>query len=298
MDNELFDYDPIVDRAPIHWPGGARVAFYIGLNIEHFHLDRPATGIYPGTADLVPDPLNYGWRDYGARVGFWRVLEILDRHGIRASALLNSEVVEHYPRIVEAGVERNWAWLAHGRTNSILHTDLSIEEERAVLTDVVDTIERATGTRPRGWMGPALTETRDTPRLLADLGLSYVLDWTNDDQPYPLRIPGMFSVPYSVELNDITMFVGARMSGPDFTRVLTDQFDQLFAESERSGRVMALALHPFVIGQAFRAKYLDQALEYVVNHPGVWLTTSDEIAEHYARAKGLGADEAAPLAHR
>ncbi|WP_051163270.1 polysaccharide deacetylase family protein [Nocardia brevicatena] len=298
MHNELFDYSPIVDRAPIHWPGGARVAFYIGFNIEHFHLDRPSTSIYPGTADLVPDPLNYGWRDYGARVGFWRVLEILDRHGIRASALLNSEVGERYPRIVEAGLERNWAWLAHGRTNSVLHTDLSVEEERAVLTGVVDTIERATGTRPRGWMGPGLTETHNTPRLLADLGLNYVLDWTNDDQPYPLRVPGMLGVPYSVELNDIMMFVGARMSGPDFVRVLTDQLDQLFAESAHSGRVMALALHPFVIGQAFRAKYLDQVLEYVANHPGVWLTTSDEIAEHYARELGLGAGEAATPAHR
>ncbi|WP_040793060.1 polysaccharide deacetylase family protein [Nocardia paucivorans] len=297
MDNEIFDYSPIVDRTPIHWPGNARVAFYVGLNIEHFHLDRSATSIYPGTADLVPDPLNYGWRDYGARVGFWRVLEILDRHGIRASALLNSEVVEHYPQIVEAGRQRNWAWLAHGSTNSILHTDLLVDEERVVLADVIDTIERGTGTRPRGWMGPALTETPHTPQLLAELGLNYVLDWTNDDQPYPLRVPGMLSVPYSVELNDISMFVGARMTGPDFVRVLTDQLDQLFDESERSGRVMALALHPFVIGQAFRAKYLDRALEYVVDHPGVWLTTSDEIAEHYARETGLDTGVADASAH-
>jgi peptidoglycan/xylan/chitin deacetylase (PgdA/CDA1 family) len=159
---------------------------------------------------------------------------------------------------------------------------MPVDEERAYLADVVSAIERATGGRPRGWMGPALTETFRTPELLAELGLSYVLDWTNDDQPYRLNVPGMLSVPYSVELNDIGMFVGKRLSGPDFVRVVKDQLDQLYADSADGGRVMALALHPFVIGQPFRARYLAEALGYVANHPGVWLTTSDEIAAHYA----------------
>ncbi|WP_063050287.1 polysaccharide deacetylase family protein [Nocardia arthritidis] len=287
MDNELFGYSPIVDRPSLRWPGNARVAFYIGLNVEHYQVDRPSTSIFPGTAGLAPDPLNYGWRDYGARVGIWRVIEVLDRHGIRASALLNSDVAEHYPQIVAAGVRRNWAWLAHGKNNSIFQADLPPDEERAYLADVVTTIERATGRRPRGWMGPALTESFLTPSLLAELGLGYVLDWTNDDQPYPLSVPGLLSVPYSVELNDNTLFLGKATSGPDFVRIVRDQLDQLYAESAGSGRVMALALHPFVIGQAFRIKYLDQALDYVASHPGVWLTTSDEIAEHYEGASML-----------
>ena len=283
MDNELFDYSPITEREPIHWPGDARVAFYVGLNVEHFHVDRPSTSVYEATSTLVPDPLNYGWRDYGARVAIWRLIESLDRHGVRASVLLNSEVGERYPQIIEAGLSRDWAWLAHGQTNSTLHTDLSADEERGVLTDIVDTIEKAVGRRPRGWMGPGLTETFNTPALLAELGLTYVLDWTNDDQPYPLNVPGMLSVPYSVELNDIGVFMLKNFTGPDFVQMVKDQLDQLYADSADSGRVMALALHPFVIGQPFRHKYLDQALEYVANHPGVWLTTSDEIAEHYLR---------------
>lgn len=283
MDNELFDYSPIVERAPLEWPEGARVAFYVGLNVEHYQVDRPSTSIFAGTAGLAPDPLNYGWRDYGPRVGFWRVLEILDRYRVRASVLLNSDVVQRNPQIVAAGVERGWAWLAHGKNNSIFQAEMSEDEERAYLTEVVETIARGTGRRPRGWMGPALTETFRTPELLAELGLSYVLDWTNDDQPYPLKVPGMLQVPYSVELNDIGLFVGKSLSGPDFVQIVKDQLDQLYADSAGSGRVMALALHSFVIGQAFRAKYLDQALEYVVNHPGVWVTTSDEIAEHYAK---------------
>ncbi|MFI6292652.1 polysaccharide deacetylase family protein [Nonomuraea sp. NPDC050790] len=277
-----FGYSPITERPAITWPGGAKVAAYVGLNIEHFLIDRPSTSIWPGTADLLPDALNYGWRDYGVRVGIWRTMESLDRHGVRASVLLNSDVARHYPQIVEAGLRRDWAWLAHGRTNSILHTGMEPEEERAFLTDVVDTIAAATGRRPQGWMGPGLTETFDTPGLLAELGLSYVLDWTNDDQPYRLNVPGMISVPYTVELNDLMLFSNGT-SGPEFVRVVKDQYEQLRADSQDSGRVMALALHPFVTGQAFRAKYVDQALEYLAAQPDIWLTTSDEIAEHYLR---------------
>ncbi|MBO8199383.1 polysaccharide deacetylase family protein [Streptomyces smyrnaeus] len=281
-ENELFDYSPITERPRISWPGGARVAAYIGLNIEHFLLDRPSTSLWPGTADLVPDALNYGWRDYGVRVGIWRTIESLDRHGIRASALLNSAVADHYPQIIEAGRVRNWAWLAHGRTNSILQTGMGRDEERRFLTEIVETIAAATGQRPRGWMGPGLTETFHTPSLLAELGLSYLLDWTNDDQPYRLNVPGMLSVPYSVELNDLLLF-GKGVTGPEFVQIVKDQYEQLHADSAHSGRVMALALHPFVIGQPFRHKYLDEALEYLATQPDIWLTTSDEIAEHYQR---------------
>ncbi|MDA2810258.1 polysaccharide deacetylase family protein [Nocardiopsis sp. RSe5-2] len=288
MDQQLFDYSPITEREPLQWPGGARVAFYVGLNIEHYPVDAPSTSTFPGTAHLVPDPLNYGWRDYGPRVGFWRLLGALDRHGIRASALLNSEAAVHYPQIIEAGRERDWAWLAHGRNNAVFQQDVDPGEERAYLAEVVGTIERATGRRPRGWMGPALTESFRTPGLLAELGLDYVLDWTNDDRPYRLKVPGMLSVPYSVELNDIGLFLGKSLSGPDFVRIVEDQVDQLYEDAADGGRVMALALHPFVIGQAFRHKYLDRALEYVANHPGVWLTTSDEIADHYTRTVPSG----------
>ena len=282
-DLQLFPYSPITEREPIAWPDGARVAFYVGLNIEHFYVDAPSTSLVDLTTGLVPDALNYGWRDYGPRVGIWRLIEIFDRYGIRASALLNSDVAERYPQIIAAGVERAWAWLAHGKTNSTIHSGLAVEEEREVLREIVETIQRATGTRPRGWMGPGLSETFATPELLAELGLGYVLDWTNDDQPYPLNVPGMLSVPYSVELNDVGIFTFKSHTGPEFVQMVKDQFDQLYADAQTGGRVMAMALHPFVIGQAFRARYLDEALAYIAGHDGVWLTTSDAIAEHYAR---------------
>jgi len=205
MDNTLYTYSPIVNRSPLVWPHGARVAFYIGLNVEHFEIDKPSTSIWSGTSHLKPDPLNYGWRDYGARVGIWRLIDTLDRYGLRASVLLNSDVCRHYPQIIEAGRQRNWVWLAHGKTNSILHADMTPAEERVVLKDIVETIAAATGQRPKGWMGPGLTETFETPKILKDLGLSYVLDWCADDQPFPLNVPGMISVPYAIELNDIAL---------------------------------------------------------------------------------------------
>ena len=282
MDNALYPYRPITERDPIRWPGGARVAFYVGLNVEHFHVDAPSTSLIDSTKSLTPDPMNFGWRDYGLRVGFWRILDALDRFGIRASVLLNSEVAQRYPQVIDAGRARSWAWLAHGRTNSSLHTALSADAERAELEDIITTIERATGQCPRGWMGPALTETFRTPQLLAELGLQYVLDWTSDDQPFELAVPGMLRVPYTVELNDVVLFVTKSFTGPQFRQMVIDQFDQLYADSEHSGRVMALALHPFVIGQPSRYRYLREALDYITQHEGVWLTTSDEIAAHYA----------------
>ncbi|MFE4491272.1 polysaccharide deacetylase family protein [Streptomyces niveus] len=286
MDNQLFDYSPIVERPPVRWPNGARIAFYVGLNVEHYQVDRPSTSIFAGTAGLTPDPLNYGWRDYGPRVGIWRLIDSLDRHRVRASVMLNSDVGTRYPQIVRAGRDRDWAWIAHGRNNSVFQADMTLDEERAYLTDVVDTIERDTGHRPRGWLGPALTETFQTPALLAELGLGYLLDWSNDDQPYRLNVPGLLSVPYSIEVNDISLFVGKSLSGPDFVRIVKDQLAQLYEDAADSGRVMSLVLHPFVINQPFRHRYLDEALEHIANHPGVWLTTSDEIAEHYARHHG------------
>jgi allantoinase len=282
MDNKLYDYSPIVSRSKIAWPSGARLAFYIGLNIEHFEIDKPATSIFGATAGFAPDPLNYGWRDYGVRVGIWRMIEALDEYGMRASVLLNADVCTHYPQIIEAGRKRNWAWLAHGKNNSIFQVGMNIEDERKYLKDVVTTIASATGQKIHGWLGPALTETFETPSLLRELGLTYLLDWCADDQPFALNIPGMMSVPYSLEVNDITMCLGKSMSGRDFCQMIIDQFDRLYQDSEYSGRVMSLCLHPFVSNQPHRQKYLERALEYIASKEGVWLTTSDDIAAYYA----------------
>jgi peptidoglycan/xylan/chitin deacetylase (PgdA/CDA1 family) len=209
------------------------------------------------------------------------MMALLDDLGIRASVLLNSDVCRFYPQILAAINQREWPCLAHGQNNSTLQADMDAPAEAAYLEEMLATIERATARRPRGWMGPALSETFNTPRLLAGMGVRYLLDWCNDDQPYPLRVEGMISVPYSLELNDIQLFVAPSRSGEDYVRLVTDHLDRLLAESDPAGRVMALPLHPFVLGQPARHRYLERALEEVLSREEVWVTTSDEIAAYY-----------------
>jgi allantoinase len=287
MDNTLYTYSPIIERPPLRWPDGARLAFYLGLNVEHYHVDRPATSISPVSAGLAPDPMNHGWRDYAARVGIWRLVDVFDDVDIRPSVLLNSEVCDRYPQIVAAGRERNWSWLAHGETNSQLHHGFADDEaERQSLTRVVESIRAATGTEPRGWLGPAMTETFATPRLLAELGLTYVLDWNCDDQPFALSEPGMWSVPYSAEINDITQFLSRGATTDEYESAVMAQFEQLLEDGATTGRVMALPVHAFLLGQPFRIKTLRRILERIVATDDVWVTTSDEIAAHFAATAG------------
>jgi allantoinase len=281
VSKEPYEYSPLPERARLEWPDGARVAFYLAVNVEHYPFGRPSTSIAQFTQGFVPDPLNHGWRDYGPRVGIWRLMELVDRLAIPVSAMLNSEAAARYPQIVQAGLERHWAFVAHGRNNAALHTELAEDDERAQLTAMVAEIEAATGRRPRGWLGPALTETFATPRLLAELGFTYTLDWCNDDQPYPLDVEGMISVPYTVELNDVPLFVERGIGGDDYVRLVSDQLEQLLEDGRTSGRVMALVVHPFVMGQPWRHRHLARALELIAAADGVWLTTSDAIAAHY-----------------
>jgi allantoinase len=275
---EPYSYSPIVERPPMTWPEGKRLAFYVGLNIEHFLMGAPATSNTPMTAGLVPDALNHGWRDYGTRVGIWRMIDLLDQCGIRASAITNSDVCAQYPQIVQAGVERDWSWVAHGQTNSTLHTGMSEQEEAAFLDEMVAAFDGALPKRPQGWLGPALTETFATPHLLRERGFTYLLDWCCDDRPFPLTVPGMISVPYSLDVNDIGLFVGKATTGADYEQIVMDHFEVLL---EEGGGVMALPVHPFVVGQPFRFKYLRRVLQAITSHPDVWVTTSSDVADHY-----------------
>jgi peptidoglycan/xylan/chitin deacetylase (PgdA/CDA1 family) len=268
----------IASRPPLVFPNGARLAFYVGLNIEHFRPGIPLDR----AAGPVPDPLSHGWRDYGNRVGIWRLMDMFDEVGIRVTGILNSDVCTEFPEIIEAGVARNWAWVAHGQTNSIFQAGMAPKDEQQFLKEMFATLDASLPARPKGWLGPGLTETAATPQLLADEGLTYLLDWCCDDQPFPLNVPGMLSVPYSLDVNDFLMFVtNPGLSGPDYERVVLDQFEQLLEDSASTGRVMALPLHTFIMGQPYRAKYLKRVLKTIAATEEVWLCTSDDIADHY-----------------
>jgi len=286
MEIPFYEYTPIVERPRLQLPDGKRLAVWIGLNIEHYVYGQRALSLAEFTAHLVPDPLNYGWRDYGPRVGVWRLMELLDRYGIRASAIVNADVFANYPQIVAAGRERGWAWVGHGQNNSRWHAGMEREEERGLLTEIVSAFISATGARPRGWLGPALTSTANTVDLLAELGFDYTLDWANDDQPYGMKPSSgrLISIPYSSEVNDIPAFLLHHQTGEQFAQSVIDQFDVLYEESATSTRVMGIGIHPFLVGQPFRTKPFARALEHIVARQDVWLATSDEIAAWYLEA--------------
>jgi allantoinase len=290
MEHGRHEYSAIVDREPLKLPNGARVALWVIPNIEHFLIDRSSTSITGVTASFVPDILNYTWRDYGVRVGIWRMMEIMEKHGVKGTVALNSDVCLHYPRIIEGGNDLGWEWMGHGRNNSEMINSQSEEEERALIKEVVDTIAEHSGMAPRGWLGPALSESFNTLDILAEHGIEYVGDWVNDEQPYPLTTKAgpVISMPYSIEVNDIPAFIDRGWSAEQFYQTIVDQFDVLYEAGETSGRIMSICLHPFLIGHPFRSKYLDRALKYITDHDDVWVTTGGEINDWYRKDQGIG----------
>jgi peptidoglycan/xylan/chitin deacetylase (PgdA/CDA1 family) len=290
MEHQRFDYSPISRRPPLRFPNGERVAVWIVPNIEHYHYGKPAMSLTPMTMSLQPDVLNHAWRDYGARVGIWRLMEIFERQGFPITAALNSEVCEHYPQIIEEGNRLGWEWMAHGATNSALFTGMPEDHERGIITGVLETIAKHTGRRARGWLGPALTETDNTLDILAEAGIEYVADWCNDEQPYRMktRKGSLVALPYTLELGDIPIFLTHGATGEEFYRIVVDQFDVLYQEGARIPRVLCLALHPFLVGHPFRARHLERALAYIKQHEGVWLTTGGGLLDCYLSQASRG----------
>ena len=278
-----FEYSAIVDRPRLSWPNGARVALWVIPNIEHFLFDRPSTRLT--NLPVNPDVLNYSWRDYGVRVGIWRMMEIMEKYGVKGTVALNSDVCKQYPRIIEEGNGLGWEWMAHGTNNSTLITGLTESDERALIREVVGTITKSVGKAPRGWLSPALSETVNTLDILAANGIDYVGNWVNDDQPYPMRVKkgSMIAMPYSTEINDIPALLDLHQSPETFGQMICDQFDVLYEDGAKTGRVMSICLHPFLVGYPHRSKYLAKALAHVTSRQEVWVTTGSEIVDWYRK---------------
>jgi allantoinase len=281
-----FPYVPIGDRPRLEWPSGTRLALWVIPNIEFFPLTRGIAG-HPGMpAGKPPTVRAWAQRDYGNRVGIWRLMEVLQKHGIRASATLNSDICDHHPQIVRAGVELGWEFLGHNRTNSRWLDEMSPEEERQTIAHTLSRIAELTGKRPAGWLGSGLAETWHTLDFLAAEGVLYVADWVNDDQPYFMTIGDkkLVSIPYSYEINDSPFLYNRYGTIDEFETAIRRQFDTLYAEGARSGRVMAICLHPYLIGVPHRIGGLDRALAYICSHAGVWRATGEEIVRHWLQS--------------
>jgi allantoinase len=278
-----YPYSPITARADYDWPAGKRLAFYIGLNLEWFSFGE-GLGAELAPAGPQPDVLNYAWRDYGNRVGAFRLAELFEQLNLPVSLLVNTDMCEEAPQAIAAF--KNAELVGHGRTNSERQGTLSEAEEKTLISETSATLAKFSGKKPSGWLGPWISQSPCTPDLLHEAGYSYMLDWCHDDQPVWMktRKGRILSVPYPQELNDIPQIVARKREGDEFARMILDAFEVMHTECERRPLVMGIALHPYLVGWPHRFKHLATALQTIRQRADdkVWFTTAGAIAAHAA----------------
>jgi hypothetical protein len=282
-----FAYSPITARRDFSWPEGRRLALYVAVCIEHFPYNEGGLGLPYSPGLDHPNTYNWGWREYGNRVGGFRVLDLLTGAGIRPTALVNGACYEHCPQLLDAYREAGAEFVAHGRTNGLHPNGLDEQTERGVIQEVRDVMQRADGVAPRGWMSPGANPSANTEDLLAELGFTYTLDWPIDDQPTWMTTRGgpLLSVPYPHEVNDVPAIVMHDTSAATFADMTIDTVDEMLEQSEHQPLVCGITIHTFILGQPFRLRRFRAALEHIAAAAGdsIWLTTAGEVAEYYAR---------------
>ena len=285
MDHGRYDWSMLPRRAPVCWPGGARLALWVVPALEWFPLNMKGLPFKPPGAmqTAYPDLRHYTLRDYGNRVGIFRIMQALDRHGIVATAAVNAAVAIRYPALIQACKQRGWEFIANGLDMDHLHHGgLDEAQERKWIAQTLEILKQTTGQTPRGWLSPAKSESFQTPDLLAEAGVDYVCDWVNDDMPYEMHsAQGMLAaMPHPIDIDDTTILVQNHHTEDDFRDALIDQFDLLYRESsEDNGRMMSISLHPWVIGQPYRIGALEEALAHIMGHRGVWAATGSQILD-------------------
>lgn len=285
--HDRLPYSAIIDREPITWPGGARLAVWVVPNVEHYEYLPP-----PGPADPYPrtphpDVRRFSYHDYGTRVGFWRMLEVLDRHQVPCTVSLNVAVLDHYPDIAAAMISRGWEFMSHGLYNTRFVTGMSHDDERDFYEQCNRVLHRHTGRRFNGMLGPYITATPNTPDVMAEIGMSYHADWVHDERPSPLLTRSgkvLVALPYSFELNDAPILMRSSAEGEEYASRCIDQFEQLYSEAAEGGLVMCLPLHPFAIGQPHRIRWLDRVFDHIRGRDEVWIATATDIVDHYHRS--------------
>ena len=283
LPSERVPYSAIVDRPPLGLPDGARMVVWTIVNVEEWRIENamPRTVLSPPMGQpLLPDLPNWAWHEYGMRVGYWRLLECLQRFDAGVTLAINGAVCESYPRVAEAALKAGWEFMGHGFLQGPMHR---IEDQPSAIAQTIEAIREFTGKTPRGWESPGLTETFETVDHLAAAGIEYVADWVLDDQPCEIATAHgpLLSIPYTVETNDITMMALQQHESQVLLQRGCDQFERLYQESERSTRVMAISLHPYITGVAHRIGYLEKLYEHISSKPGVLLWTGEQILDWY-----------------
>jgi allantoinase len=283
LPTERLVYVPITERPRLVLPQGARLAVWVIVNVEEWDPTEPMPRTVltpPAGGSPMPDIPNWAWHEYGNRVGFWRMLDVFDETRIRAVLAINGVAIGRYSAIVRAARERGWELIGHGFTQKNMQ---KVADERADIANTAAAIRAATGRKPRGWLGPGLTETWQTPDLLVEEGYEYVCDWVLDDQPVMLqtRIRPIVGIPYTQECNDVAMMLIQHHKAGEYYDRAIDQFEQLYSDAAASARIMALVVHPYIMGAPHRLKYFRKALLRVREEPGVLFWTGEEILDWY-----------------
>jgi peptidoglycan/xylan/chitin deacetylase (PgdA/CDA1 family) len=296
MDNPYYGWSPLSNRPALRWPGSARVAFSLVLILE-----KP--GWYPAPGSIVPSQLRQSRAypaqpdihhtspyDYGNRVGVFRVLNVLARHGIRPMVAMDADLAACTPYLVQRLVDAGAEFLGHGRSaEQLINESMTEQEEAALIDGTLDDLTAAVGRRPTGWLGSEYGESSRTVALLAARGVDHVLDWPTDEQPHPMAVPTgrMTNLPAMVELDDALTLAGRGLSVARFSRMIVEQFDRLYEDGRQSGRLFILPVRPWIMGQPFRIKYLDAALAHITAREDVWSTTGRAIVDWYAEVTAV-----------
>jgi allantoinase len=287
LDHQWFEHEPLFRRAPLLWPGEKPVALWISVAVEFFPLDAPVQPFRPlgGLDRGYPDFWSYSNRDYGNRIGIYRIMRVLDGLGLRATAAVNAAVARRFPRVIEELVRRDWEIAAHGLDmGRVHHAALSVSHERARIEEVRDTLTRVSGTGVKGWHSPGRGESINTLQLLCESGFEYVADWANDDLPYMMKADAstICAMPLTHELADRVLLVHHNRTVEDYERQVLEGFRVLKTEAERcGGRVLSLSLSPWVIGYPHRIAALERILAGIMKSDAVWPATGIAIAGAY-----------------
>ena len=294
IDHPHHPYWALPKRAPLIWPDRARIAFWVLLHLEYWELapsnDAVRDPRFVGEfGSYYPDYRTWTQRDYGNRVGIFRVLEVLDRYQLKVTVAANASALEKYPYLIAEFRRRGYEFAAHGtHATRMITSRMSEAEESQHIATSIEAVERATGKRPTGWLGQDYGESAVTPRLVAEAGLNHVMDWPNDDQPYLMTVgKPLVSIPNHAEWDDVQLLWLRRVSMPIYPKLVADAFETLHEEGATSGRIFGLSLHPWLIGMGHRIRYLDEALKRITRYDAVWQATAGEIANWYL-AEGPG----------
>ena len=283
-DHHRFPYSPIGGRSAFSWPGSAKLAVYLAVALEHFSYDADGLGLSYSPGLPQPNTYNWAWREYGNRVGGFRILDLLQQLAMPPTVLLNTACYEHCPELVEAYRRAGAEFVGHGRTNSLHLNGLSEADERAIVREVYDVITAHEGAPPAGWMSPGANPSRRTEDLLAGQGFRYTLDWPMDDQPAWMRTSQgpLLSVPYPHEVNDVPAIAFHDVTAPAFAEMVCDTFDEMTGQAQKQPLVLGIVIHSFIVGQPFRLRHFRKALTHVTEERSdVWLTTPGKIAQHF-----------------